>query len=394
MIIQCSKSILNNAITPALLAVTNKNTIPALEGLLIVADEESGSLTICGYDLEKGVRVVISGENVTIKESGSVIINAAKFSSIIRNLSDGDIEIESDKNFIVSIKSNKSEFNLHSIDGESFPNLPVLKGEKNFKMKQENLKDLIGRTLFSVAVNNPKPVLNGVYFEINDKLIKAVSVDGQRFSYRVEKEGVYIKDGLAHDGSIIQKFVVPAKTLSELFKLLKDSEDFAEIEMTSKHLIVKIDNIIFFSRLIEGEYIDYAKTVPGTASTVCRINKREFIESVERASVIMDERNKDGVIMNFEYNEGDSVLKISSVNSIGKVNDEFSVEMDGESVRIKLNPTYILDALRHIEDEFIMLKIESGLRPVIILPEEDYNAEKNNLDYKYLYLIVPMRIRD
>ena len=175
MKIVCSRDFLNEAVTPALYGVSSKNTNQALDGFLLTADKAAGMLTVCGYDLEKGVKATLSGEEIKIIEGGKIIINAAKFSSIIRNLPDGEIAISSDANFSVTISGARSEFTVHGLDGESFPGMPDLKGEQSFKISRRILKNMITSTHFAVAVNNARPSLNGALFTLLKAALGAVA---------------------------------------------------------------------------------------------------------------------------------------------------------------------------------------------------------------------------
>ena len=322
MNIICERDILNSAVTPALSAVSNKGTVQALDGFLLAADKTEGTLVICGYDLEKGVKVTVSGDGVRINESGSIILNASKFSSIIRNLPDGEVSLVSDINFAASIKSGKSEFTLHGLDPDTFPLMPELTGGKNFKLSHGILKNMISSTLFSVGVNNSRPVLNGVLFEIKNNEMNVVTSDGNRMSLRRSFEG--LNSGEELDLS----FVIPGRSLSELLKLIGDGEEPAEIELTQKHVIISFDNIIFFSRLIESEFLDYRRAMKIEPRTTVVVNTQNFLKSVERAAILTDDKQRTEIRLNFvkeiniENKEEAGIVQITSSGSLGKVNDE------------------------------------------------------------------------
>ena len=407
MNIVCSRDILNEAVTPALYAVSAKNTNQALDGFLISADKENGILTICGYDLEKGIKVTLSGENIQIKEGGKIIINAAKFSSIIRNLPAGDVSISSDANFSVFISGSRSDFTVHGLDGDAFPLMPELKGEKNFKISRKILKNMITSTHFAVAVNNSRPSLNGALFEIKNNGLNIVAVDGNRLALRRSFDGIISdsKSDSNSDGELDLSFIVPGKSLSELLKLIGDEEEPADIELTKKHVIISFDNIVYFSRLIESEFLDYRRSIKIDPKTTVVIDTKSFTESVERASLLTDDKQKTLVRLNFkkeevniENNDNFGILQITSVTSLGKVNDECDIEIYDGDLEIGFNHRYLLDALRAIREEKILLKLESPTKSLVILP---YNSENDNKDInkvmdtensKFLYLVLPVRI--
>jgi len=410
MNIVCARDILSEAVTPALYAVSSKNTAQALDGFLISADKDNGILTICGYDLEKGIKVTLSGENIQIIESGKIIINAVKFSSIIRNLPAGDVSISSDDNFSVTISSSRSEFTIHGLDGDSFPLMPELKGERNFKISRKVLKNMITATHFAVAVNNSRPSLNGALFEIKNNSLNIVAVDGNRLALRRSFDGIIADSGSAEsenpDGELDLNFIVPGKSLSELLKLIGDEDENADIELTRKHVIISFDNIIYFSRLIESDFLDYRRSIKIDPKTTVVIDTKNFTESVERASLLTDDKKtlvklkfkKEEV--NIENNDNFGVLQITSATTLGKVNDECDIEIYDNDLEIGFNHRYLLDALKAVREEKITLKLESPTKSLVILP---YNSENDNKDIdkvmdtenaKFLYLILPVRLRE
>ena len=409
MNIVCARDVLNEAVTPALYAVSTKNTNQALDGFLLSADKDSGILTICGYDLEKGIKVTLSGEDIQIKEGGKIIINAVKFSSIIRNLPSGNVSISSDSSFSIKISGSRSEFTVHGLDGDSYPLMPELKGEKNFKISRKVLKNMIVSTQFAVAVNNSRPSLNGALFEIKNNQLNIVAVDGNRLALRRSF------DGIISDDALDLPFIVPGKSLAELLKLIGDNDEPAEIELTKKHVIISFDNIIYFSRLIESEFLDYKRSIKIEPKTTVVINTKSFSESVERASIISDDKQKTLVKLGFkkeevniENDENLGILQITSATSSGKLSDECDIEIYGEDLEIGFNHRYLLDALKAVREEKIILKLESPTKSLVILPynnkeDKDGEAAKEPVDLnktmdtdnaKFLYLVLPVRMRD
>jgi DNA polymerase-3 subunit beta len=400
MNIICERDILNTAVTPALSAVSNKGTVQALDGFLLIADKDEGTLVICGYDLEKGVKVTLSGEGVEINESGRIVLNAAKFSSIIKNLPDGDVYIVSDSEFAVNIKSGKSEFTLNGLDAESFPLMPELAGEKSLKLSRRILKNMISSTLFSVGVNNARPVLNGALFEIKNNQLVVVGTDSYRLSLR------RCFEGLSSSEELDLSFVIPGKSLAELLKLIGDEEEPAEIELTRKHVIISFDNVIFFSRLIESEFLDYKRAVNGVEpKTTVIVNTQSLLESVERAAVLSDDKQRTEVRLSFtkqevnlENREEAGIVQITSPSSLGKFNDECDIDIYGDDLLIAFNHRYLFESLRAVREEKIVIKLESTMKSLIILPYDEENGNnKDSMDVegsKFLYLVLPIRMRD
>lgn len=366
------KKTLLSLILPAASAASNKSTLPALEGLLFTLKGET--LTICGYDLEKGVRTM--GTVVAIEE-GAVIINAHKITSIVRNFPDCDICIESDDRNMVHISGGMSDFSIHGVTAEAFPNLPSLGGDNAFHISRPLMKDIINSTVFAVAQSEARPILTGELFMIENRTLTVVALDNFRLAMREEKNCVFDNDNRF-------SFVVPGKSLNDLARLLDDSEEPLRVEFTAKYIIFKLDNIIFFSRLLEGEYLDYKRALPTMNRIFATIDRSDFIESAERASLLVDEKLRTPLRCKFEDNK----LNISCTTQYGSVNDNIMIEKEGDDIEIGFNNRYLLDALRACKDDKIVASMSTPLMSMIIEPaEKDENSS-------YTYLVLPCKLKD
>ncbi len=366
------KKTLLSLIVPAATAASNKSTLPALEGLLFKLNGET--LTVCGYDLEKGVRTI---GTVVPMESGAVIINAQKITSIVRNFPDCDICIESDERNMVRISGGMSDFTIHGVTAEAFPNLPELGGDNAFHISRPLMKDIINSTVFAVAQSEARPILTGMLFMIENRTLTVVALDNFRLAMREEKNCVFDNDNRF-------SFVVPGKALTDLAKLLDDSEEPLRVEFTAKYIIFKIDDTVFFSRLLEGEYLDYKRALPTSNRIFAKIDRLSFIESAERASLLVDEKLRTPLRCRFE----DNSLNISCNTQYGTVNDNIRIQKEGDDIEIGFNNKYLLDALRACKDEKIMASMSTPLMSMIIEPaEKDPNSS-------YTYLVLPCKLKD
>ncbi len=368
----CDKKTLLSLILPAASASSNKSTLPALEGLLFKLQGET--LTICGYDLEKGVRTM---GTVVAMEEGAVIINAQKITSIVRNFPDCDICIASDERNMVHITGGMSDFTIHGVTAEAFPNLPVLGGDNAFHISRPLMKDIINSTVFAVAQSEARPILTGELFMIENHTLTVVALDNFRLAMREEKNCVFDNDNTF-------SFVVPGKALMDLAKLLDDSEDPLRVEFTAKYIIFKLNDTVFFSRLLEGEYLDYKRALPTSNKIFATIDRSDFIESAERASLLVDEKLRTPLRCRFE----DGRLNISCSTQYGTVNDNIRIEKEGDDIEIGFNNRYLLDALRACKDEKIVASMSTPLMSMIIEPaEKDENSN-------YTYLVLPCKLKD
>jgi DNA polymerase-3 subunit beta len=277
--------------------------------------------------------------------------------------------------------------------------MPELAGDKSLKLSRRVLKNMVASTLFSVGVNNARPVLNGALFEIKNNQLNVIATDGNRLSLKRNFDGLSSSEGL--DIS----FVIPGKSLAELIKLIGDDEEPAEIELTSKHVIISFDNIIFFSRLIESEFLDYRRAIRIEPKTTAVINTQSFLESVERAALLTDDKQRTEVRLNFikeaniENKEEAGIVQITSPSStLGKVYDECDIEIYGDDLLIAFNHRYLYEALRAVREDKIIIKLESAMKSLVILPYDEENGNNiDNIDVdgsKFLYLVLPVRMRD
>ncbi len=365
------KFTLLNAVTPAMYAASNKTTLPILESLMFKLTDND--LFIYGYDLERGIRTSATVYGIS---DGVVMINAQKICGIIKNFPDGEIHIEADEKNVVRIMGGMSDISIHGMSADTYPSLPELHGDRRFTISAHMFKDIIATTSYAISQSDAKPILKGEFFKIENKKVTAVATDTYRLAMRSEMAGV-------DSDNLNFSFVIPGKTLSDLSRLLSDSDDLVTVEFTRKYVIIKYRDIVIFSRLLEGDFIDYDRAVPKTEKTFVKINRMDLIESVERASLIVDEKMKTPLICTFS---GD-VMNIRCSTQFGKVNDNVKIKMTGDEVEIGFNNRFLLDTLRACRDEEITLGLTQPLMPMTVTPVKAQEASS------YLYLVLPMRIK-
>ncbi len=367
-----NKNTLLSLITPAMAATSNKSTLPALEGLLF--ELKDNMLTVCGYDLEKGVT---SSAPVFPREDGKVIVNAQKICAIIRNFPDCDIHFEADEKNIVNISGAMSEFSIHGLGAESFPSMPALGGDNSFSMSQSVLKEMINSTVFAVSMLDSRPILTGELFKIEGKKLTIVALDNFRLAMREEYDAIF---GNEKNFS----FVVPGKCLTELAKLLSDTENLVKIEFTDKYIIFNINDTILFCRLMDGEYLDYTRALPKENKITVTVDPTVFLDSAVRASLLVDEKLRTSLRCKFEGN----VLNISCSSQYGKVNDNIHIDKKGEDIEIGFNNRYLIDALRACKDETIVASLSTPLMSMVLTPSVKKESGT------FLYLVLPCRLKD
>ena len=365
MKIICSKSSLLKSVSIALKAVPSKTTMPILECILM--DATTNQIKFTTNDMELGIETIVEG---TIEEKGKVALDAKIFYEIIRRLPDNDITIKTDDKYAATITCEKAKFNIPGKSGEDFAYLPMIEKDEPLTISQYTLKEMIRQTIFSIAVNENNKLMTGELFEIKNNCLKVVSLDGHRIAIR--------KMPLKKDYSD-RKVVVPGKTLSEVSKILSgEVDDQVSIYFTKNHVLFEFDQTMVVSRLIEGEYFRIDQMLSSDYETKLKINKKEFLDCIDRATLLVREVDKKPIIINIT--DDDMELRIDS--AMGSMNEEIDIEKEGKDIMIGFNPKFLIDALRVIDDETVTIYLVNPKAPCFIRDDEE----------NYTYLILPVNI--
>lgn len=366
MKIVCSTETLSQACQNVQRAVSTKTSIPAIEGILLKA--ENGRLYLTGYDLEVGINTSIEAK---VEQDGSIILNARYLCDIIRRLPDEEVEIEADARQLCYIRSGETNYSLNGISAEEYPELPSVTGGAPVIIDQGILKNMIRQTIFAVADNNSNVVYTGIKFEIEKNQIKLIAVDGVRLAIRTEE--------IDYDGEELS-FIVPGKTLSEVMKLIDEEEADVSLGVGKRHIVFEVNGYSIVSRLLEGEFLDYKSAVPASFATTVRVSTKTLMSSIDRTSLLITDRLKSPVRCIFD----DNTIKISSITSLGTANDKIFAQIDGERIEIGFNNRFLIEALRVCDTDEVLIKLNSSVSPIIILPPEGES---------FLFLVLPVRLK-
>lgn len=362
----CNRQKLNEAVTNVQRAVSPKSTMAALEGILIKTT--NGKISLCGYDLEIGITTSIDAD---INKEGSVVINAKLMSDIIRRMPEDKISIETDEKLIVYISSGKVDYKIIGIAANEYPELPTVTESDIININGELLQSMIRQTIYAVSDKDIKPAHKGSLFEIEKNTIKMISVDGYRLAIR--------KEIIEYNGE--KSFIVPGKSLSEVEKLIDSESNNVEMIVGGRHIIFKTGDYNIITRLIEGEFMNYKSAIPSTFSTEMKVNTRKFINTIDRMSLLLNERMKSPIRCKAE----DGMIKTSCNTSMGQAYDEFEVDMQGEDIEIGFDNKYMLDALRYSETDEVNIHMNGPLSPIVILPSEGDS---------FIFLVLPVRLKN
>lgn len=359
----CPKSELLNGLQVVSKAVPAKTTMTILECILV--DCTQGCIKLTANDMELGIETIVEG---TIEEPGVIALDAKIFLEIVRKLPDNDITILSDNSYQTLITCEKAKFNIAGKCGDDFAYLPEIERSNSIVISQFTLKEVIRQTIFSIADNDNNRLMTGELFEINGDELKVVSLDGHRISIRK----IQLKDTYEP-----QKVVIPGKTLNEVSKILSgETEKDVSLFFTDNQVVFEFDQTTVVSRLIEGEYFRIDQMLSSDYETKVTINKKEFLDCIERATILIRENDKKPLILNV----GDNTMELKLNSSFGSMNAELMIHKTGKDIMIGFNPKFLIDALRVIDDEEINIYMMNPKSPCFIKDE----------DATYIYLILPV----
>ena len=358
-----SSAELQKSVNIVMKAVPAKTTMPILECILI--DASTNDIKFTSNDMELGIETRVQG---MVLEKGIIALDAKIFSEIVRKLPDSDVTIETDERLNTTITCEKAKFNIPGKSGEDFAYLPLIEKNECIRVSQFTLKEIIRQTIFSIALNENNKLMTGELFQIEDNRLRVISLDGHRISIR----RVPLKEPCED-----RKVIVPGKTLNEISKILSgELEDMVDIYLSANHILFEFDDTTVVSRLIEGEYFKIDQMLSSDYETKVKINKKEFLDCIDRATLLVKEGDKKPIIINIE----DGQMELSIDSQIGSMKEDIDIEKEGKDIMIGFNPKFLIDALKVIDDEEISIYLMNPKAPCFIRDDEQ----------QYIYLILPV----
>ena len=378
-----NKSDFIKKLTPAMGSVSNKNTITSIEGVLIET-LDNGKIQISTYDMNKGYRAFIAP--VSVEREGKFIINAARLFQTVKVLPDDDVTFDVNDKLSCEITCDNASFSMFALRGEDFPNLPELTTDRGFIIKAEVLRKMIGKVAHSIAESDTRPMLCGAFFKISNGKIEVVSCD----SYTLSKCSMQCDiSSLAFDGELNYSFIIPGHALGELSKILAEDEDEeVKFYLSRKHAIIKKDEVIFFTRTIDSEYIEYDRIIPRDNDIIVKVDRERLLSGLERANIIAEEKIQGSgkSYVKISVKDDKIVLNSSSVN--GVVKDEMNCIHEGGELEIGFNCRYLINSVRVVEGDNITLTFKSANSAMTIETTEPKESFYN------FYMILPVRMND
>ncbi|MBW3350828.1 DNA polymerase III subunit beta [Limosilactobacillus reuteri] len=359
-------------------AISSKTTIPILTGLKMVVNEDSIVLTGSNSDItiESVINANDADNDLTIEDTGAIVLPARFFSDIVKKLPDKKVTIEVTSGFQADITSGSAKFQINGQDAENFPHLPEIETNKSVTLPNDILKEVIRQTVIAVSKQESRPILAGVHMTLKDGVLTAVATDSHRLAQRkVVLENI--------DNGIDFDVIIPGKSMEELSGMISDVHEDVQMQVTENQVLFIFGNTHFYSRLLEGNYPETSQLIPQTADTTVELEAGTFLSSIERASLLSHESRNDVVKLSLKPSE--NLVRISGDSpDIGTVEEEVVTSaLDGNDLEISFNPNYMKDALRSFGQATIKISFTSPLRPFTLVPTEDQE--------NFVHLITPVR---
>lgn len=364
---ECEKTLLASAIEGVSRAITNRSAIPVLEGICLKA--EGFNLTLTGYDMEMGITTTIEC-NVLVP--GETVLEAKLLLSMVSRMPAGDVRIELTDEGQAIISGGVAEFEIPAMNASDYPSLPVTGADNTMTIPTSMMRELIEKTIYAVSQDDKKPAHTGELFVIEPGSLTIVALDGYRLAI-IQRDVECTRD---------IRIIIPAKTLQELLKIMGGPDDPVKIDANRRYVVFTTNGYTIMSRLIEGDFLNYESVIPKEKRTRVTVDCKTFINTIERASLIITERLKNPLRISFAEDK----ITVRCQTPLGKVVDEFApVAMTGDPVEIGFNNRYLLDAMRYSKCERMVLEINGPLSPVKILPEDGKD---------FIYLVLPVRFKN
>lgn len=364
----CEKALLQNAISITGRAVAQKSSIPALEGLLLRTGQ---SLTVSGYNMNTGIRTRIPA---SVAEEGEIVLNARLFGDIIRRMPDDMVTLSADEKQMVHLSCGDADFDISGLSAADYPDLPEVEDEYSVSIQRKILRAMIEETSFAVSTNESRPVHTGALFEVNEKGLTMVAVDGFRLAVR--------REPLEKISGGAFSFVAPGAALNEVKSICGDVEETASVTLGKRHILFEIGDTELICRRLEGEFLDYKNAIPRTNPITITAETKSFIESIDRVSVVISDKLKSPVRCIFDH---DKVL-LSAKTGNGEAKDVCRLTGDGGGLEIGFNNRYLMEALRYAPADMVRIELNTGVSPAVIVPVD----EKEN----FLYMVLPVRLKN
>ena len=351
-------------------AISIKNIIPILNGIKFELTKEGLSLT--ASDSELTIKSFIDEKNITkIEQPGTIIIQSKFITEIIRKMPSDIINFEVIDGLKIKIYTDNNQYNLNCLDPKEYPSLKIEKSKNPLIIKSDVFRSLINQTVFAISTQELRPILTGVNIKIIGDFLECVATD----SYRLAKKNIKLDNPVKEEINI----VIPGRNLIEFDKIISDDEDI-ELHIFNSKILFKYKNILFQSNLLNGTYPNTANLIPTEFEIITKTDLQDYYDAIDRASLLTQGKDKNIVKMKIE--NGNMIIN-SYASEIGKVEEKVEVETEKNSkIDISFSAKYMLEALKTIKDEEIVILLNTDVKPIVI---------KSVKDESLIHLILPIK---
>ena len=364
MIVSCQGLDISDALLKVSKAISSKITNPILEGIKLIAEDDT--LTLSATDTELSIEKKIKA---SVKSEGETVVPGRFITEFVKKLTNSTIELDVNEKNQLAIRYEDSESIIQCYNPVEYPGFKKINTQDYFGISKKDFKACIQKTIFSVALDDSRPILKGVLFDITKNEVNVVALDGYRLA-RVKKKV---------NSNITKSIVIPARSLSELNKLIDDTDEIINIYIDKYAIMVDLGDTKVTSRLLEGDYINYKQIIPVNYETFVTVNKANFEEALERATLLSRASNSNYVKFDIKENN----ILLTSNSELGNLKENIPVNLSGKDIVISFNPRYFLESLKSVNNDFVKICFINQSTPCVIVPTEED---------EFLYLILPVRV--
>ena len=341
--------------------ISSKNIIPVLN--CIKFELNSDGLYLMSTDNDIAIKTFIPASEIeSIEKAGEIVVSGRYIYDIIKKLPNTMITIEEVVDNKIYITTTSSSFNLNCNRADEFPVLDLNENKNPIIISQKVFKNIIRQTAFATSTQESRPILTGINMKIEKNIMECTATD----SYRLASKKIELSQTIGETINI----TIPTRNLTELMKLLNDDEGDIELHIFNNKVIFKFGTIIMMSRLINGTYPDTSKLIPESFELTVKVNLSNFFDSIDRASLLTNEADKNTIKLE---SNGNKIVVSSNIPEIGNVEETIEVNKDNDQeIKIAFSSKYMMDALKSLESEEIVLLFNGDIKPIIIKnPESD-----------------------
>ena len=384
MEIVCNQNELNNAIQLVNKAVSARPTHPILANILLTADQGTNKISLTGFDLNLGIQTSF---DATVKNSGAITIPSKLLSEIVNKLPiETPVSLEVDMNSDnILIKSDRGSFNLKGIPSDDYPKLPFVESGTSLNIDPSSFLKALKLTIFASSNDDSKQLLTGVNFTFKQNYLESASTDGHRLAVVLigNKQNNEVKENLLENEDNLS-VTIPTRSLREIEKLvsLKSSENSIKLFYDKGQVVFISSDQIITTRTLEGTYPNYSQLIPDTFSKHFTFNTKKLTDALERIAVLADQQSS---VVKIKLDENDLALISADAQDIGSASESIPVSYSGENFDIAFNVRYLLEGLKVISCENVVLKCNLSTTPAIFVPEDNLNS--------FTYLVMPVQVR-